>query len=165
MTSIDRARLRAALDAERRRFVADHPRSAALFERAKASLFEGVPMNWMVRWAGDFPVFVETASGARFTDVDGRDYLDLCLGDTGAMTGHSPTATDANRFAIRLARQITGRRLILVYNGCYHGTVDETLVTLTGGKTVARRGNVGPAVDPALTTRVVELHELPAPGA
>ncbi|MEX0697572.1 MAG: aspartate aminotransferase family protein [Dongiaceae bacterium] len=206
MTSIDRARLRAALAAERRRFVAEHPRSAALFERAKASLFEGVPMNWMVRWAGDFPVFVETASGARFTDIDGRDYLDLCLGDTGAMAGHSPkaaveaiadrlrrgvtlmlptadaisvgeelarrfglptwqvatTATDANRFAIRLARQITGRRLILVFNWCYHGTVDETLVTLVDGKTVARRGNVGPAVDPALTTRVVEFNDLPA---
>src|SRR3989304_9128230 len=106
MTSIDRARLRAALDAERRRFVADHPRSAALFERAKASLFEGVPMNWMVRWAGDFPVFVETASGARFTDVDGRGHPELCLGDTGAMTGHSPQAAAA-AIADRLRRGVT----------------------------------------------------------
>jgi hypothetical protein len=72
---IDRTRLKAALATEEQRFIDDHPRSRALFAEAKASLFEGVPMNWMVRWAGAFPVFVAEASGARFRDVDGREYL------------------------------------------------------------------------------------------
>ena len=45
------------------------------------------------------------------------------------------TATDANRFAIRLARELTGRPKILVFNWCYHGTVDETFATLDGAST------------------------------
>jgi glutamate-1-semialdehyde 2,1-aminomutase len=206
MPAIDRARLRQALASEQARFVAEHPRSRVLFERAQASLLGGVPMNWMVRWAGAFPVFVKEASGAHFTDVDGHRYLDLCLGDTGAMTGHAPaaaveaiiaqtrrgitfmlpiedaiwvgeelarrfglpywqttlTATDANRFAIRLARQITGRGLILVFNWCYHGTVDETFITLKEGAVGPRPGNIGPAVNPAVTTRVIEFNDIPA---
>ena len=193
MTTINRDRLRLALAAERERFTAEHPRSKELFERAKKSLLAGVPMNWMVRWAGEFPVFVKEAQGAHFTDVDGRRYLDLCLGDTGAMTGHAPpavaeaiaaqarrgntfmlptedaiwvgeelarrfglpfwqmavTATDANRFAIRLARQITRRKLLLVFNWCYHGTVDETFVTLKDDIAGPRPGNIGPAFNPA----------------
>ncbi|MEK7277511.1 MAG: transaminase, partial [Chloroflexota bacterium] len=206
MTTINRDRLRLALAAEREHFTAGHPRSKALFERAKKSLLAGVPMNWMVRWAGDFPVFVKEAGGAHFTDVDGHLYLDLCLGDTGAMTGHAPravtdavaaqarrgitfmlpteesvwvgeeltrrfglpywqmtlTATDANRFAIRLARHITKRKLILVFNWCYHGTVDETFVTLKDGLAGPRPGNIGPAVNPAETTRVIEFNDVPA---
>jgi len=203
---IDRNRLATALAAERRRFIAEHPRSRALFEEAKASLLDGVPMNWMIRWAGDFPLFIKDGSGARFTDVDGREYIDFCLGDTGAMTGHAPkesieaiverlrrgttfmlptedsiwvgrelqrrfglpywqvamTATDANRFAIRLARQLTGRKLILVHNWCYHGTVDETIITINNGVPGPKPGNIGPAVDPALTTKVVEINDLAA---
>ena len=206
LRQIDRNRLSAALAEERRRFIVDHPRSKALFEEAKTNLLEGVPMNWMIRWAGDFPLFVTDGSGARFRDVDGREYIDFCLGDTGAMTGHAPkesidaiserlrrgttfmlptedsiwvgrelqrrfglpywqvamTATDANRFAIRLARQITGRKLILVHNWCYHGTVDETIVTLNNGVPVPKPGNVGPAVNPATTTKVVEINDIPA---
>lgn len=202
---VDRRRLEAALEAELGRFRAEHPRSLALHERARAHLHDGVPMSWMVRWAGGFPLFVERAEGARFTDVDGRTYVDLCLGDTGAMTGHSPpaaveaikaqldrglttmlptedapwvaaelsrrfglpywqvamTATDANRFAIRVARHVTGRPKILVMNWCYHGTVDEAFATLEGGRVVARPGNVGPPVDPAVTTKVVEFNDLP----
>ncbi|MGH6928921.1 MAG: transaminase, partial [Dongiaceae bacterium] len=72
------------------------------------------------------------------------------------------TATDANRFAIRLARQITGRKLILVHNWCYHGTVDETIITLNNGVPGPKPGNVGPAIDPALTTKVVEINDVPA---
>ena len=93
MRTVDRTRLMDLLAQEDRRFVEARPRSRELFERAKASLLGGVPMNWMVRWAGSFPVFVKEASGAHFTDVDGHRYLDLCLGDTGAMTGHAPPAT------------------------------------------------------------------------
>src|SRR2546422_11564874 len=72
------------------------------------------------------------------------------------------TATDANRFAIRLARGITGRRLILVFNGCYHGTVDETFVALKDGATVPKKSSFGPPVDPPLTTRAVEFNDIEA---
>ena len=71
------------------------------------------------------------------------------------------TATDANRFAIRLARHLTGRSTILVFNWCYHGTVDETFATLgDDGVVRARSGNLGPPVDPAVTTRVVEFNDV-----
>jgi glutamate-1-semialdehyde 2,1-aminomutase len=171
---INRDRLAMLIAQEQKRFEETHPKSKALFEESKQYLLGGVPMNWMVRWAGSFPLFVDRASGAHFQDVDEHEYIDLCLGDTGAMTGHAPqasqdaiidrikkgttfmlptadalwvgkeltrrfglkywqiamTATDANRFSIRLARKITGRKLILVFNWCYHGTVDETFITL-----------------------------------
>jgi glutamate-1-semialdehyde 2,1-aminomutase len=197
-------RLSELMDRERQRFSAEHPRSLELTERAKHSLLGGVPMHWMVRWAGGFPVFAADARGARFHDVDGHEYVDFCLGDTGAMTGHSPepavraiaeqsrhgitlmlpgedalwvgeemarrfglpywqfalTATDANRFAIRLARAVTGRPKILVFNWCYHGTVDETVAALADGRVVAREGNVGPPVALEETTRVVEFNDV-----
>ena len=92
---LDRARLDALMEREQAAFSAANPRSLALFERARGSLLAGVPMNWMVKWAGSFPLFVESASGAHFRDVDGHDYVDFCLGDTGAMTGHGPAATIA----------------------------------------------------------------------
>ena len=203
---IDRSKLQSCLVRQRELFAREHLRSAELFEQARSSMLSGVPMNWMVKWAGDFPLFVREAGGAHFIDVDGHEYIDLCLGDTGAMTGHAPpaaveaivervrhgttfmlptedsiwvaqelsrrfglpfwqvalTATDANRFAIRLARQITGRKLILIFNWCYHGTVDETFITLEGGIAGVRRGNLGPAVDPTETTRVVEFNDISA---
>jgi glutamate-1-semialdehyde 2,1-aminomutase len=191
---------------EEARFVETHPRSRELAERARAHLFEGVPMHWMRKWPGGFPVFVAEAKGARFVDVDGTEYVDFCLGDTGAMTGHAPeptlkaltdqsakgitlmlpsedslwvsaelarrfgvsswqfalTATDANRFTIRLARHLTARSIVLVFNWCYHGTVDETFATLRDGVVVARSGNLGPPVNPAETTRVVEFNDIDA---
>ncbi|UCE81152.1 MAG: aspartate aminotransferase family protein [Methanobacteriota archaeon] len=194
------------MDKEIARFISEHAASGQLFERAKSSLLAGVPMNWMVRWAGPYPVFARKAKGSVIWDVDGNEYLDLCLGDTGAMFGHSPdavvnrlrdrlgkgittmlptedsvwvseelarrfglpywqialTATDANRFSIRLAREVTGRSRVLVVHGCYHGTVDETLVDLKAAEVVPRGGNIGPPVDPRLTTRVVEFNDLPA---
>ena len=206
MSPIDRQRLKSLMEREQKKFVADHPKSKALFERAQKSLLGGVPMNWMMKWAGAFPPFVREAQGAEFFDVDGHRYIDFCLGDTGAMTGHSPaatvsavqqqiargitlmlpsedavwvgeelqkrfglaywqfalTATDANRFSIRLARHITQRPKILVFNWCYHGTVDETFITLQNGAAQARRGNIGPPVPPSVTTRVVEFNDLEA---
>jgi glutamate-1-semialdehyde 2,1-aminomutase len=72
------------------------------------------------------------------------------------------TATDANRFVIRLARHATGRSKILVFNWCYHGTVDETLGILTDGVVRSRPGDIGPPVDPALTTKIVEFNDLDA---
>ena len=86
---IDRDRLQALHRDEDRRFIEAHPRSAALAEDAGSHLLAGVPMPWMTRWPGAFPIVFDTASGARFTDVDGLEYVDLCLGDTGAMTGHA----------------------------------------------------------------------------
>jgi glutamate-1-semialdehyde 2,1-aminomutase len=206
MITIDRKKVETLQRREAKRFVAEHPRSAALYERAQNSLLGGVPMNWMKKWAGAYPVFMKSAKGAHFTCVDGHDYVDLCLGDTGAMTGHSPdavveavakraregitlmlptedalyvgedlkkrfglafwqftlTATDANRFAIRIAREITQRPKILVFHYCYHGTVDETFAGLQDGVVGPRRGNIGPPVDPAETTRVVEFNDLNA---
>ena len=194
------------LERELERFERDHPRSGELARRASASLLAGVPMHWMVRWPGAYPVYASEASGARFRDVDGIEYADFCLGDTGAMTGHSPepvvravaqqaargitlmlpseeaiwvgeeltrrfglprwqfalTATDANRFAIRLARHVTGRPKVLVFNWCYHGTVDETFAALHDGRVVEREGNLGPPVPLDATTRVVEWNDVEA---
>ncbi len=93
---IDRERLARLRADEDERFIALHPRSAELAERARGPLLAGVPMPWMTRWPGSFPVFVDSATGARLTDVDGVEYVDLCLGDTGAMTGHAlPQVTEA----------------------------------------------------------------------
>ncbi len=203
---IDRARLRQVLAEEEQQFIETHPKSFKLFQQAKENLLAGVPMNWMMKWASPYPVFVQKAQGAHFTDVDGIEYIDLCLGDTGAMTGHAPpeavnaiitqlkngitfmlptedslwvaaelhrrfgmkywqfalTATDANRFALRLCRQVTKRPYVLVFNWCYHGTVDESFITLIDGKPQARRGNCGPQIDPVKTTKVVEFNDLEA---
>lgn len=200
------SRVKELLAKEEKRFVKDHPRSKALFERARSVLLAGVPMHWMTQWAGPYPVFAASGRGNRVRDVDGNEYLDFCLGDTGSMFGHSPepvvraverqvkkgitmmlptedsiwvgeelgrrfglpywqlamTATDANRFSIRLAREATHRNKILVIDGCYHGTVDEALVTLDRGKVVPRRGNKAPPVDPSLTTKVVEFNDVRA---
>jgi len=207
MKNIDRTRLQLLMAREQKKFVEERPKSRTLFERAGKSLLAGVPMHWMVKWAGAFPPFVREAQGAHFFDVDGHRYIDFCLGDTGAMTGHSPfatvkaaeeqmrrgitlmlpgedaifvaeelqkrfglpywqfalTATDANRFSIRLARQITGRPKILVFNWCYHGTVDESFITLdANGAAGPRPGNIGPPVNPAVTTTVVEFNDVAA---
>src|SRR2546425_3466439 len=93
--TVDRARLTRLMAEESDRFRSAHPRSAELFQQAKQSLLDGVPMNWMSEWASPFPLFVETASGASFRCVDGHDYVDFCLGDTGAMAGHGAAPTIA----------------------------------------------------------------------
>ena len=204
---LDRQRLPALQATEDALFTERHPRSRELFERAGTHLLDGVPMNWMTRWASPFPLFVGDACGSRFTCVDGHEYVDFCLGDTGAMAGHSPaptvaavqrqiargittmlpsedavwageelsrrfglpqwqftlTATDANRFALRLAREITGRPMVVVHDHCYHGSVDEAFAWLTpDGRVEARRGNLGPQVDPAQTTKVVPFNDVEA---
>ena len=92
---INRTRLAQLRIKEDARFLSLHPKSGELFEQGKASMPGGVPMSWMAKWPGAYPVFVESAKGARFNDVDGNTYIDFCLGDTGSMTGHSPDATVA----------------------------------------------------------------------
>ena len=86
---IDRTRLAELRAAEDQRFIDLHPRSGELAGQARGPLLAGVPMPWMTRWPGSFPVFAASATGARLVDVDGNEYVDLCLGDTGAMTGHA----------------------------------------------------------------------------
>ncbi|MET0800441.1 MAG: aspartate aminotransferase family protein [Actinomycetota bacterium] len=90
METIDRGRLGELMARERASFRKRHARSGQLAEEAAGSLLFGVPMNWMTRWPGDHPVFVDRAEGAHFRDVDGNEFIDLCLGDTGGMAGHSP---------------------------------------------------------------------------
>ena len=93
MATIDRNHLKKLIAIEEERFLKLHPKSGALFAQAQEVMPGGVPMSWMAKWPGAYPVFVESANGAHFTDVDGIEYVDLCLGDTGSMTGHSPAAT------------------------------------------------------------------------
>jgi glutamate-1-semialdehyde 2,1-aminomutase len=104
--TLDRRHLAELHDRERATFRDARPASAALAERARAHLPGGVPMSWMVKWPGDFPVFVDRAKGAHFTCVDGIDHVDLCLGDTGAMMGHSPAPT-VEAVTAQLSRGIT----------------------------------------------------------
>jgi glutamate-1-semialdehyde 2,1-aminomutase len=205
--TLDRSRLAELLGQEEALFEELHPRSRELYQRARGSMFGGVPMLWMVRWAGSFPIFVREASGAHFTDVDGQQYIDFCLGDTGAMTGHASSATvqaladqaargatlmlpsedalwvaeelqrrfglpvwqfalsatDSNRFALRMARMVTGRPKVLVFNYCYHGSVDEAFIVLDEeGTARSRPHNMGPAVDPIHTTKVIEFNDVAA---
>jgi glutamate-1-semialdehyde 2,1-aminomutase len=188
---------------ERELFRERNPRSRELHEGARASLVAGVPMPWMTMWPGGFPLYQGRAAGATIVDVDGHEYADFCLGDTGAMAGHSPeptmralagiegittmlptedaawvgselarrfglpywqfslTATDANRWMIRMCRHVTGRDRIAVFSWCYHGSVDESFVRLDEhGLARAREGLVGPAVDPTETTRVAEFNDV-----
>jgi len=70
------------------------------------------------------------------------------------------TATDANRFALRVARAVTGRPRVLVFNGCYHGTVEDTFVTLEGGRTVTRPGLFGQVHDLAEAAACAEFNDL-----
>jgi glutamate-1-semialdehyde 2,1-aminomutase len=202
----DRDRLRHLLARERAAYVAANPRSRELFAEARGTLLAGVPMSWMSMLPGDHPLYFERARGNRITDVDGHTFIDFCLGDTGAMAGHSPqavldavdarlrsmggittmlptedaacvgaelrrrfglpfwqfslTATDANRWALRLARMVQKRPYVLVFSECYHGTVDETIVVVgPDGRPASKPGNVGPQVDPTQTTKVVEFND------
>ncbi|WP_316775862.1 transaminase [Streptomyces sasae] len=203
---MDRTRLHTLLARESAEAERRNPRSRAAYARAD-HLFGRVPMTWMNKNAGAFPRYLATARGARVTDIDGHEYIDFCLGDTGAMAGHSPavvteavhrrfaelggatamlptedaewvgaeltrrfglarwsfslTATDANRWAIRLARAVTGRPKILVNSYSYHGSVDESLIVVgPDGKGAPRPGNVGAPCDVTLTSRVAEFNDL-----
>jgi len=207
MGDVDRVRLGLLLERERAAFRSARPASAAASERAADHLVGGVPMTWMAKWAGGFPIFLASAQGSRVTDLDGHTYVDFALGDTGAMAGHSPpatvaataervhhlggitamlptedatwvagelarrfglprwsfalTATDAHRWALRLARLVTDRPLVASFAYGYHGTVDETFVVRApGGTTISRAGNVAPMVSPAATTRAMEWNDL-----
>jgi glutamate-1-semialdehyde 2,1-aminomutase len=205
-TTIDRERLGSLIKRERATYEQTHPASGTMFAAAE-HLFGRVPMTWMNAWSGGFPLYLERASGNRVVDVDGREYVDFALGDTGAMAGHSPgptvqavsrriaeqggittmlptadaewvgaeltrrfgsplwsftlSATDANRWAIRLARLATGRSKVLTFAYCYHGSVDEAFaIPGPDGTAVSRPGLVGEPVPLDQTTRVAEFNDL-----
>ncbi len=203
---IDRNRLTDLANRERAQFERLHPKSQAAYARAD-HLFGRVPMTWMNKKAGGFPIYLESAHGNRIVDIDGNEYIDFALGDTGSMAGHSApevvkaiehrvkdrgglttmlptedaewvgaeltrrfgmekwsfslTATDANRWAIRLVRAITGKPKILFHSYCYHGSVDESLIVVgPDGEGMSRPGNVGSPVDVTVTSRVAEFNDL-----
>lgn len=208
---IDQQALRALAARERDSFLAAHGESARLARLGAPHWLNGVPMHWMRDWGTPHPLFVRSARGIDVVDVDGNHYLDFCLGDTGAMFGHSPppiaralaeagaqgltsmlpaeraaqvgarlaalfglpfwqmtqTATDANRSVLRWARAITGRSRTLVFDGCYHGTVDETMVrAISGdpepGRARPRAGLIGMDHDVSAHTDAVPFNDLAA---
>ncbi|MDP2164296.1 MAG: aspartate aminotransferase family protein [Hydrogenophaga sp.] len=199
-------RAQAFLQAERAAFTAQNPRSATLAAQARQHLLFGVPLHWMNDWGTPFALHVAHASGAQVTDVDGHTRADFCLGDTGAMFGHSPapvaaalqqqatqgyttmlatadaaavgaalserfglpfwqfamSATDANRYIVRWIRAATGRRKLLVFNGCYHGTIEDVFVDLVDGQPVQRDSLLGQVHNLLEHTVVVEFNDLAA---
>jgi len=86
---IKRERLAQLISAEEELFIRRNPKSQQVALSASQSLVSGVPMPWMTRWSGAFPICVDSARGAKFKDIDGNEYVDFCLGDTGSMTGHA----------------------------------------------------------------------------
>ena len=201
---------------ERERYSALHPKSHMLAKQAAQHFLYGVPMHWMNDWGTPVPLFVESANGAHFTCADGIDYTDFCLGDTGAMFGHSSlavtnaialqaqkgftamlpstlapnvgkalsdffgldywqlatTATDANRFVLRWARAVTQRKKVLVFDGCYHGTIDDAMVDMAlsddtmldtvDGKTINRQSLLGQVQDLTLYSVAVPFNDITA---
>ena len=206
MTSANREKLKSCLVKERALYKERNPKSLEIFNDAN-NLFGKVPMTWMNKWAGGFPIYLDFAKGNTIVSVDGHSYIDFALGDTAAMAGHSPeavseainnryikkggattmlptedaqwvanelknrfrvplwsfslSATDANRWALRLARMVTKRPKVLAVSYGYHGTVDETFVVSgKNGETLLRPGNVGSPFSVAETTRVAEFNDL-----
>ena len=197
----------AMLVREQALFGEKHPKSKAGFEAGQAHYLYGAPSHWMRRWSGGFPLVAQAAQGTRLSCVDGHDYVDFCLGDTGGMCGHGhpavteavaaqlakgatlmlPTgdaqwvgqeltrrfglpywgfttsASDANRAVIRMARMVTGREKVLVFNGAYHGSVEEAHVALgEHGEMVMRNGIHPNAVDHGRVSKVVEFNDVAA---
>jgi glutamate-1-semialdehyde 2,1-aminomutase len=181
------------------------PESEKIFRASRNVMLNGVPMPWMSDWSTPHPIYVDFASGNRITDIDGNTLVDFCLGDTGAMFGHSPpevaaavceqvrkgittmlpsedapwvakelgrrfglpcwqmamTATEANRYVIRICRTLTKRPKILVFNECYHGSLDEALVHLDEDGKVALRCEFdsNPGLVKDSVARVVEFND------
>ncbi len=204
--AVEPPRVAAMLDRERELFAKRTPKSKALAAQMAEHWLRGVPMHWMVDWGTPYPLTIVEARGVTLKDADDNRYVDFCLGDTGAMFGHSPpavraamhtqaergltvmlpgadtaavgellahrfglpfwqvtaTASDANRAVIRWARAATGRKKLLVFNGCYHGAVDDTFVSIENGKVQNRPGLVGEVRDVTRSTDVIEFNDVEA---
>jgi glutamate-1-semialdehyde 2,1-aminomutase len=204
MLTAENAALQLWLDRELVQYAQKYPESRKLFESGQRHYLYGAPSHWMRRWAGGFPPYVKSASGAHVKSLEGTEFIDFCLGDTGGMCGHGdrqiadavttqmlagatlmlPTAeadwvgaeltrrfrvpvwgfttsaSDANRAAIRIARMITGRKKVLVFSGCYHGSVEEAHVALDDDGNVILRNGIHPnGVDHAEVSRVIEFND------
>ena len=182
--------------------------SKRLFDNAQEMLLNGTPTPWMGDWGTEYPIFLKKAKDNRILDVDGNEYLDFCLGDTGAMFGHSPdataktvceqvqkgittmmpcpesleigielgkrfglplwqvamTATEANRYVIRICRALTGRPKVLSMNESYHGSLDETLPHLDDEGNLKLRSDydMNPGVPKETISRVIEFNDVDA---
>ncbi len=200
------ANANAILINERDKYMKLHPKSVQLSAKANQHFLYGVPMHWMNDWGTPAPLFISHAKGSHFTCADDIDYTDFCLGDTGAMFGHCPTAvaraiatqssrgytamlpstlapdvgealsdffgldywqlattaTHANRFVLRWARAVTGRNKLLVFDGCYHGTIDDTEIDIVDGRTVNRASLLGQVYDLGLHSVAVPFNNLEA---
>ncbi len=196
------------MEREVERFKKRTPKSATVFAEAQDVLLNGVPMPWMSEWSTPHPIYVDTAIGNRISDIDGNTYVDFCLGDTGAMFGHSPpetaaavaeqvrkgittmlpsedapwiarelgrrfglpywqvamTATEANRYVIRICRTLLKRPKILVFNECYHGSLDEALVHIgeNGQAALHCEFDSNPGLVREAVARVVEFNDVSA---
>lgn len=205
---ISQSRLDTLMAREVKTYESRTPNCRKAFERAGRVLLNGVPMPWMGDWGTAYPLFMSHAGGNRITDIDGNEYIDFCLGDTGAMFGHSPaptaeavtrqvqrgittmlptedaawvgqelksrfglpfwqvamTATEANRYVIRICRTLTKRPKILVFNECYHGSIDEALVHIEPDGELALRSpyDINPGIPKDALTRVVEFNDIEA---
>ena len=199
--TVDPARVRKLLDAERERFVAERPRTRAILSRAHAAMPNGVPMQWFDE-SEDHPLlYVDEGRGAYFTDVDGHRYLDMNIADMSMFCGYAPepvvravadrvargsqfllptedslwvaeelgrrwglprwqftlSASQANTEVMRLARVATGREIVLLFDGKYHGHFDEGLVTLEDGRLVFEEA--GPPRETLGRVRIVQFND------
>ena len=204
-SGVDRERVRRLKNAEDARFAAAHPRSAALMERGREVMPNGVPMSWLVGSYHHLPMWVAEGRGAGFTDVDGHTYHDFNIADMSMFCGYAPeplvravsdrmargnqfllptedaivvsellrdrfglpkwqytsSATHANTEAIRVARVVTGRDRVLMFDGKYHGHFDEALVELDDdGRVVAEER--GLPADTASGTVLVPFNDIAA---
>lgn len=193
---------------ENERFMKRTKKSKVAFDQGQKMLLNGTPTPWMGDWGTEHPIFVEKAKGNRLLDIDGNEYIDFCLGDTGAMFGHSPdatvkavdeqvrkgitfmmptpesldigtelgkrfglplwqvgmTATEANRYVIRICRALTGRPKVLSMNESYHGSLDETLPHIGDGGELKLRSDydMNPGVPKNALSRIVEFNDVDA---
>ena len=199
--TVDPALVRELLDAERERFVAERPRTRAALERGRASMPNGVPMQWFDETEDHPLLYVDSGAGAHFTDVDGHRYLDMNIADMSMFCGYAPepvvravadragrgtqfllptedslwvaeelarrwglprwqftlSASQANTEVIRLARVATGREIVLLFDGKYHGHFDENLVALEGGQLAFEEA--GPPREALGRVRIVQFND------
>src|SRR6478735_11572778 len=204
-SGVDRERVRELKNAEDARFAATHPKSAALIERGRAVMPNGVPMAWQVGSYHHLPMWVAEGKGTRLVDVDGNAYVDFNIADLSMFCGYSPepllravnqqmargnqfllptedaivvseelarrwglpkwqytsSATHANTEAIRVARVATGREKVLMFEGKYHGHLDEALVELDADGRVVTEERGVPA-DTVGGTVLVPFNDVPA---
>jgi glutamate-1-semialdehyde 2,1-aminomutase len=199
--TVDPVRVRKLLDDERARFVAERPRTHGIRERARASMPNGVPMQWFNETEDHPLLYVDQGKGAHFTDVDGHRYVDMNIADMSMFCGYAPepiaravaervargsqfllptedsvwvaeelarrwglprwqftlSASQANTEVMRLARVATGREIVLLFDGKYHGHFDEGLVGLEEGRLAFEEA--GPPREALGRVRIVQFND------